>query len=94
VIDLVTIRHFNLYLELLNFLGYTKSAERVPAEAIYAVALRSVPNGKRARFQAWSKPVTVGAALPTLPLWLSENPPIPVDFEASYEAACHDLWIT
>ena len=94
IVDLVTIRHFNLYAEVLNFLGYTKSAERIPDEAIYAVALRSIPKGKRAKFQAWSKPITVGAALPTLPLWLTETLAIPVDFEASYEAACHDLRIS
>ena len=94
IVDLVTIRQFNLYIELLNFLGYTEAAERVPDEAIYAVALRSVPKGRRAKFQAWNKPVNVGAILPTLPLWLTETLAVPVDFEASYEAACRDLRIT
>ncbi len=94
IVDLVTIRHFNLYVELLNFLGYTEAAESVPDEAVYAVALRSVPKRRKARFQAWAEPVAVGSALPTLPLWLNETLAIPVDFETSYETTCHDLQIT
>lgn len=93
IVDLITIRHFNLYSELLEFLGYPKSANTVPGDSVYAVSLRSVPNGRRATFQAWSQPVAVGAALPTLPIWLTEMLAIPVDFEASYEAACRDLRI-
>jgi hypothetical protein len=28
-----------------------------------------------------------------LPLWLAEDLVVPLDLEASYEQACHDLWI-
>jgi hypothetical protein len=37
--------------------------------------------------------LTVGKALPTLPLWLRGDLAIPLDLEKSYEQACEDLWI-
>lgn len=94
IVDLVTVRHFNLLQELVQFIGLQKLSDRISTEPIYAASLRWVRIGKQAQLQLWSKPVAVGAALPTLPLWLSETLAVPVDFEASYEAACHDLRIT
>ena len=93
-IDLVTVRHFNLLQELVQFVGLPKLSDRISTESIYAASVRWVRVGKQAQLQLWYKPVAVGAALPTLPLWLTETSAIPVDFEASYEAACYDLRIT
>ena len=94
IVDLVTVRRFNLLQELVHFIGLPKLSDRLPAEPIYAASLRWIRVRKRASLQLWTKPVAVGAALPTLPLWLSETLAVPVDFEASYEAACYDLRIT
>ncbi len=94
IVDLVTIRHFNLVRELVQFLGLPQWTERISDEPIYAASLRWIRNRKQANLQLWTKPVTVGLALPTLPLWLNETLPIMVDFEASYESACYDLRIT
>ncbi len=93
VVDLVTIRRFNLYAQLMAFVGHadqTMSAEEPP---IYAASCRWVTKGARARLEAWSHTLVVGEPLPTLPLWLSEERVVPLHLEQSYEQACHDLWI-
>jgi hypothetical protein len=94
IIDLVTVRHFNLYGELLSMIGHTDPALGDPPPALYAASCRWVKRGKSTRLQTWYETLAVGQPLPTLPLWLGEDQPIPLRLEESYEQACHDLWIT
>jgi hypothetical protein len=94
LVDLVTIRRFNLYAQLMEFIGHpdqTMSNEEPP---IYAASCRWVTRGTRARLEAWSHTLVVGQPLPTLPLWLREDLVIALDLEQSYEQACSDLWIS
>jgi hypothetical protein len=94
LVDLVTIRRFNLYAQLMEFIGHpdqTMSNEEPP---IYAASCRWVTRGTRARLEAWSHTLVVGQPLPTLPLWLREDLVIALDLEQSYEHACSDLWIS
>lgn len=94
VVDLVTIRRFNLYAQLMEFIGHpdqTMSCEEPP---IYAASCRWVTKGMRARLEAWSHSLAVGQPLPALPLWLRENLVTTLDLEQSYEQACNDLWIS
>lgn len=94
VVDLVTIRRFNLYAQLMEFIGHpdqTMSCEEPPIDA---ASCRWVSNGMRARLEAWSHSLAVGQPLPALPLWLRENLVITLDLEQSYEQACSDLWIS
>lgn len=95
VVDLVTIRNFNLYTQLMEFIGQPK-ADRMSKNppATYAAACRWGKRGEKTRLEAWSHSMTIGEPLPNLPLWLSEDLVIPLDLEKSYEQACHDLWIT
>jgi hypothetical protein len=93
IVDLVTIRRFNLYAQLMEFIHHpdqTKSNEEPP---IYAASCRWVTKGTRARQEA-SLTLVVGQPLPTLPLWLREDLVIALDLEQSYEQACNDLWIS
>ncbi|MFO0926750.1 MAG: hypothetical protein U0736_06870 [Gemmataceae bacterium] len=39
----------------------------------------------------WPAALAVSAALPTLPLWIDADRAVPLDLEASYQAACTDL---
>ena len=94
IVDLVTVRRFNLLQELVLFLGLPKLSDRLPTEPIYAASLRWLRVKKQAQLQFWTESVAVGKTLPTLPLWLNETLAVPVDFEASYEAACYDVRIT
>ena len=94
LVDLVTIRRFNLYAQLMEFIGHpdqTMSNEEPP---IYGASCRWVTRGTRARLEAWSHTLVVGQPLPTLPLWLREDLVIALDLEQSYEQACSDLWIS
>jgi hypothetical protein len=93
IVDPVTVRHFNLYAELLAFIGHSDPTLGAEPPDIYAASCRWVEKGKRKLLEAWSHTLAVGQPLPTLPLWLSENLVIPLDLEPSYEQACHDLWI-
>jgi Protein of unknown function (DUF4058) len=94
LVDLVTVRQFNLYAELMAFIGHEELAPVKDAPAVYVASCRWVPRGRKYALETWSHPLTVGQPLPTLPLWLAENLILPLDLEPSYEQACSDLWIT
>jgi hypothetical protein len=93
IVDVVTIRHANLYAEVMTFIGHpdpTLSAEPPP---IYASSCRWTTNasGTRARLEAWSHPLAVGQPFQPLPLWLSDDVRLVFDLERSYEQACEDV---
>ncbi|HEY1186088.1 MAG TPA: DUF4058 family protein [Gemmata sp.] len=93
VVDLVTVNRFNLYAEVLAFVGHSDPTLSDPPPDTYAASCRWVRREKRTILEAWSHALTVGHALPTLPLWLTADRSVPLDLEKSYEQACHDLWI-
>jgi hypothetical protein len=93
IVDLVTVRQFNLYAELLAFIGHEDSSFRAEPPTTYAASCRWIEKDKRTNLQAWSHALTLGLPLPTLPLWLSADLVVPLDLEESYEKACRDLWI-
>jgi len=93
VVDLVTVRQFNLYAELLAAIGHADPTLGDPPPPLYATACRWTRTGKRTHLQAWSHALTPGQPLPTLPLWLGRDLVVPLDLERSYESACRDLWI-
>jgi Protein of unknown function (DUF4058) len=93
IVDLVTVRHFNLYAEVLAFVGHSDPTLGDPPPDTYATSCRWVKKGKRTILEAWSHTMTVGQPLPTLPLWLTETRSVPLDLEKSYEQACEDLSI-
>jgi hypothetical protein len=93
VIDLVTVRQFNLYAGLLAFVGHDDPSMGEDPPDLYAASCRCTGEGKRTLLQAWSHALALGQPLPTLPLWLAEDLAVPLELEASYEQACRDLWI-
>jgi hypothetical protein len=93
LVDVVTIRSFDLYAELLEWVGGRDPSLGDAPPATYAVACRWRPVGTRMMLEAWSNPLVVGQPLPVLPLWLSEDLAVPLDLEASYEQTCRDLRI-
>jgi hypothetical protein len=93
LVDLVTTRQFNLYAELLEWIGQHDPALGAEPPATYAVALRFRGPPPRTRLQTWPYALVVGQPLPTLPLWLSPDLSVPLDLEASYEDTCRVLRI-
>lgn len=94
IVHLVTIRRFNLYAQLMEFIGHPDRTMSNEEPAIYAAARRWVTKGPRARLEAWSHTLELGAPLPTLPLWLRDDVVIAFGLERSYEQAYSDLWIS
>jgi hypothetical protein len=92
IVDLVTIRPFNFYAELLTFIGQAGLAPDPPSP-LYAAACRWKPSARAARLQTWAHSLTVGQPLPILPLWLADNLAVPLELEASYEETCRILRI-
>jgi hypothetical protein len=93
VVDLVTIRQFNLYAELLEWIGRRDPALEVEPPPTYAAALRFQRPEGHTRLQTWPYPLAVGQSLPTLPLWLAPELAVPLELEASYEDTCRALRI-
>ncbi|QDV39665.1 DUF4058 family protein [Tautonia plasticadhaerens] len=93
IIDLVTTRAGNLYLDLLGDLGQADPTLGEDPPTTYAASCRWVRTAESKTFEAWSYPMPVGRALPTLPLWLAPDLAVPLELEASYEETCRVLRI-
>jgi hypothetical protein len=88
VVDVVTNRHANLHNDLMRLMEAATDLD-FPAEVtLYAVAYRPVRRGEQEAIDLWLRRLEVGAALPTLPLRLTGDLFVAVDFEAAYQEAC------
>ena len=93
IVDVVTTRSFNLYGDLMDFLGQADPSLANAPLAIYATACRWASNETSWTLEAWAYPLALGQPLPTLPLWLTEDLAVPLDLERSYEETCRILRI-
>jgi hypothetical protein len=93
IVDVVTVRDFNLYAELLAFLDSTDASLSRPPTALYAVECRGSMPRKRLLLEAWHRPLTLGQPLPPLPLWLADGLAVTLELEATYEESCRVLRI-
>jgi hypothetical protein len=88
IIDIVTNRRDNLHNEIIDLMA-AAGTFRLPAEAdLYAVAYRPVLRQERAEIDVWPATFALGGPLPVLPLRLTGDLFVPVDFEATYQEAC------
>jgi hypothetical protein len=94
LVDVVTVRHANLYADLLDLIGQWDQSFGEQPPATYAVACRWRQRGTGRWLETWNHGLKPGLPLPRLPLWLTEDLAIPLDLEASYEQTCRDLRIT
>ncbi len=88
VIDIVTNRRANLHNETMRLMEAAPRFELAPDVSLYAVAYRPVRRADRPEIDVWPAPLALGAALPVLPLRLTGDLFVPVDFEATYQEAC------
>ncbi len=94
IVDLVSIRQFSLYAELLDFIGRTDPSFGPSPPHLYAVTLRGrKPEGRKALLDLWHYPMAFGQTLPTLPLWLEPELRVQLPLETSYEETCKLLHI-
>jgi hypothetical protein len=88
IVDIVTNRRANLHNEILRVMEAAETLHMSSETTLYAVAYRPLRRGQGDEIDVWRAPLTLGAALPTLPLGLRADLVIPVDFEAAYAEAC------
>ena len=93
IVDVVTIREFNLYADLLDLIDRSDPKLASDPPSTYAVTCRSRKIDRRPLLDTWLFSLEVGQPLPTLPLWLAEDLEIPLDLEPSYEQTCRVLRI-
>ncbi len=93
IVDLVTIRHANLYADLLALIGCADPNFTADPPSIYAVTCRKRMVNRKTRLETWSHALAVGQALPALPIWLTGSIAVSLDLEACYEEACRVLRI-
>lgn len=91
IVDLVTVRQFNLYIDLMAFIGHHDPTLGEEPPPLYAASCRWARRGERAILETWSHALAIGQPLPTLPIWLTAVRVVPLDLEQSYERACDDL---
>ena len=87
LVDIVTDRHANIHAELVHFLGLNGEAPWRSPTDLYAVAYRRLVERGRSLLEVWREPLTLGASLPTMPLWIDVYLSVPLRLEESYMAA-------
>jgi hypothetical protein len=94
IVDVVTVRQFNLYADLLALIDKTDPALGSDPPHLYAVTIRGRKRiNKRPLLDTWFYPLTIGQPLPPLPIWLDGDRHVSLDLEASYEETCRVLRI-
>ena len=88
VVDIVTNRHANLHNEIMRAMDAGHDFDFPADVALYAAAYRPVRRESDAQFDVWMRPLSLGKPLPTLPLRLTGDLFVPVDFESAYQEAC------
>ena len=86
ILDATTERRGHFHQELLRLYGRTD--EKHSALTLFAGAYRPVLRNEKAEIDIWVEPVAVGQLLPTMPLRLTGDYMVPVDFEATYMDVC------
>lgn len=90
ILDAVTDRRANLHNELAQLLDFPPGLELPSAPPLYAAAYRPVFRGEKPFIDVWAAGFAVGDPLPTMPLRLTADLFVPVEFEETYTATCRD----
>jgi hypothetical protein len=69
------------------------SSNEAKEPSLYAVAYRTTKDENGWHLDLWQETLTLGASLPTLPLWLASNLSVPLELKATYEETCQVLRI-
>lgn len=93
IVDVVTIRRFNLYGEVLTLAHCADPSLGSDPASIYAVTCRKRISGGRTQMDTWFHPLALSERLPSLPIWLSARDAVELNLEKSYEEACRLLRI-
>jgi hypothetical protein len=87
IVDVVTTRQLNLHNETLALSGVGETSQMPADQFNYAVAYRPARRGEQNEIDIWPVALSVGGALPLLPLALKGTRAVPLDLEAAYSEA-------
>src|SRR5262249_866322 len=87
IVDVVTSRPGNLHNEMSQLLGHAPATFMRSEASLYAAAYRPLHDASGGRIDTWPLELAVGQPLPRMPLSLGAELCIPVELEASYQAA-------
>jgi hypothetical protein len=90
VVDIVKERQANLHDELIRLLEQEETFAFPQATPLYAVAYRPSRRATGDQLEIWPLSLTLGQALPTLPLALRGVATVPVDLDTTYITTCQD----
>lgn len=94
IVDVVTVRQFNLYADLRELIGQPDPVLGAEPPNLYAVTLRGRKRVRRKPLlDTWFYPLAPGQPLPSLPIWLDADLGVSLDLEGSYEDTCRVLRI-
>jgi Protein of unknown function (DUF4058) len=88
VLDATTERRARLHWDLLTLFDAADDSDR--DLTLFAAAYRPVIRNEQAEIDIWTTPIDLGQMLPTMPLRLTGDTMVPVDFEATYMDVCRD----
>lgn len=88
IVDVVTIRNYNLYVELLHAKGLQDDKFVRDIPPTYAATCRKRSTEAKTVLDLTAFPLKVGEPLPALPIWLNDDQSVTLDLEKSYEAVC------
>ncbi len=96
VVDTVTTYSTNLHNELCDLIDAASSLRWLSPTGLSVVVYRAIrladENGGT-KLNVWPYPLSLRQPLPTVPLWLAYDLTVPLELEATYEAACKSLRI-
>jgi hypothetical protein len=88
IVDIVTTRTHNLYAELLELIGQSDPELDDEATSLYAASCRVIKRNNNWILETWRQTLSLGRALPAMPLWLTDDLALPLELEESYEQSC------
>jgi hypothetical protein len=93
VVDIVTDRNANLHEDIANALHLPGALDWSSPTGLSAICYRLLRVEGKERLEMWPHPLTLGAELPTVPLWLEPNLAVPLELELTYTNTCESLRI-
>jgi hypothetical protein len=91
IVDVVTTRTSNLYVELLDLIEASDPGLSPEPPVLYCTACRMTKPTAQWLLETWLESLALGQPLPTVPLWLADDLAVPLELEESYEQSCSIL---
>jgi hypothetical protein len=88
IMDIVSVRKANLHNATMRLMSSPAEALMASDPAQYAVAYRPLLRDGKPEVEQWHEAFSIGDPLPTMPLRLTGDTFVPVEFEATYQEAC------